>query len=291
MAYDPHSVTLWVSHSRISDFRICPRAYFLKNEYRDPKTRHKIKLVSPPLSVGQAVHAVIESLARVPVAERFKTSLVEKLGTYWPAVSGKKGGFASPDVEARFRARATEMLSRVTNNPGPLARLALPPLEFPKVVLSEKDGIVLTGKIDWLEYLPETNSIHIIDFKTGKNEEDAESLQLPIYYILASSAQKRTVTKASYWYLDQEDGVRELTLPGKEDAFARVNAIARDILTNKKLNVFKFPEGDKVCFACRPYEAILRGEAEPVGIGGSWGTKEDMYIYAPDLTQANDIIH
>ena len=53
----------WVSHSSINDFLKCPRAYFLKNVYKDPKTGRKIKLISPPLALGQAVHEVVESLS------------------------------------------------------------------------------------------------------------------------------------------------------------------------------------------------------------------------------------
>ena len=42
MAQDKYSA-LWISHSRINDFKTCPRAYFLKYIYRNPKNGHKIK--------------------------------------------------------------------------------------------------------------------------------------------------------------------------------------------------------------------------------------------------------
>ena len=57
---------VWVSHTSISDFLQCPRAYYLKNVYKDPKTRHKIQLMSPPLALGQVVHSVLESLSILP---------------------------------------------------------------------------------------------------------------------------------------------------------------------------------------------------------------------------------
>jgi len=63
---------VYVSHTSISDFLVCPRAYFLKNVYRDPKTRHKIKLMSPPLALGQVIHEVLESLSLLPTEDRFK---------------------------------------------------------------------------------------------------------------------------------------------------------------------------------------------------------------------------
>jgi len=45
--------------------------------------------------------------------------------------------------------------------------------------------------------------------------------------------------------------------------------------TARKLNVFKCPEGENGCFACKPIESVIRGEAEFVGVGGY---KRDVYI-------------
>ena len=51
---------VWVSYSSISDFKKCPRAYYLKNIYKNPKTGKKIELVAPPLALGSVVHDVLE---------------------------------------------------------------------------------------------------------------------------------------------------------------------------------------------------------------------------------------
>ena len=58
MAADKFTAT-WISHSSISDFLKCPRAYYLKNMYKDPKTGHKIQLMSPPFELGKDVDEVI----------------------------------------------------------------------------------------------------------------------------------------------------------------------------------------------------------------------------------------
>ena len=73
---------LWLSHSSISAFLECPRSYYLKNIYKDPQTHHKIKITSPALSLGKAVHEVIESLSEIktdlsfrqPILDRFETA-------------------------------------------------------------------------------------------------------------------------------------------------------------------------------------------------------------------------
>lgn len=255
---------VWTSHTSIGDFLKCPRAYFLKNVYRDPKTNHKIKITSPALALGQAVHEVLESLSVLPTDERFREPLAVRLDRVWEKVKGKKGGFASDELENQYKTRGKEMLWRVTQNPGPLVRLAVKiQQDLPYFWLSEEDNIILCGRIDWLEYLPETESVHIIDFKTGRNEENADSLQLPIYYLLVQNCQKRPASKASYWYLARDGEPVLQVLPPLEEARARVLAIAQRIKVARQLGTFSCPESG--CFACRPLEAIIEGGAEFVG--------------------------
>lgn len=74
---------VWVSHSSISSFLDCPRSYYLKNVYKDPKSGHKIKLMSPPLALGQAVHDVVESLSGLKTDLRFRQPLMEKFEDAW----------------------------------------------------------------------------------------------------------------------------------------------------------------------------------------------------------------
>ena len=256
---------VWVSHTSISDFIQCPRAYFLKHVYRDPKTNRKMKLAFPPLSLGQAVHEVIESLSILPVDLRFREPLINKFEIAWKKVTGKKGGFLNKETEQRYRARGEEMLKRVTDNPGPIIRQAVKiKMDLPNYWLSEDENIILCGKIDWLEYLPDDDRVHIIDFKTGKNNEDNASLQLPIYLLLAENCQKRKVKKASYWYLERDNNPRECKLPLSRDAFKKVLDVARKIKLSRTLNKFTCPKISG-CTYCKPMEAILGGEAEFVG--------------------------
>ncbi|MBU2592485.1 MAG: PD-(D/E)XK nuclease family protein [Patescibacteria group bacterium] len=256
---------VWVSHSSISDFLKCPRAYFLKNVYRDPASGHKIKLISPPLSLGQAVHEVVESLSSLPVEDRLRRSLSEEFETAWRKISGKKGGFSNDAVEKKYKDRGKAMLKRILDNPGPIKKLAVKiKANLPYFWLSEKDNIILCGKIDWLEYLPETEAVHIIDFKTGKNKEYDSSLQLPIYLLLVSNCQDRPVEKASYWYLEGETGLEEQKLPQADSAYNQILKIAKEIKLARQLGRFKCPQEDG-CPVCRPFEAILQEKAELVG--------------------------
>lgn len=271
---------VWVSHSSISDFLKCPRSYYLKNIYKDPNTGNKVQVISPPLTLGTAVHEVVEALSAISTRDRFKESLLEKFEKVWKKYSGKKGGFLSETEEEDYKNQGREMIRKIIKNPGPLKSLSVKMKEdLPFYWLSEEDNIILCGKIDWLEYLPESDGVHVIDFKTSKKEEDEDSLQLPIYHLLVANIQNRKVEKASYWYLRLSDELQEKKLPDLDEAKEKILTIAKKIKTAKKLNVFKCPEGDKGCFACKPMEAVIRGEAEYLGVGGY---KRDIYLFSKE---------
>ncbi len=257
---------VWVSHTSISDWLKCPRAYFLKNVYRDPSTRHKIKLMTPALALGQTVHEVLESLSQLPRGSRFSEPLPVKFDRAWEKVRGERGGFPNDEVEYKYKKRGLDMLARVYNHPGPINNLSVKiQMDLPYYWLSEEDNIILCGKVDWLEYLPDTDSVHIIDFKTGKIQEEESSLQLPIYNLLVVNCQKRQVTRASYWYLSDNDTLTEKSLPDLKESEKKILEIAQQIKLARQLNRFKCPQGEDSCFACRPFEMIIKKEAKLVG--------------------------
>lgn len=267
---------VWVSHSSIADFLKCPRLYYLRNVYKDPKTGHKITVMKPPLALGQAVHEVIESLSDLPVEERLTIPLANRLENAWKKIAGNLGGFSSPEEENTYKTRGRKMLKTIEDNPGPILNKAVRIKAdggLPYYWLSADDGIILCGKIDWLEYLEKSESVHIIDFKTGKNEEPEDSLQLPIYYLLAVNTQNRKVEKASYWYLDSLPNPVEVKLPNLEESFTKVYDVARRIKLGRQINYFRCPT--KGCFACRDLERVLNGEAVKVGVSDY---QQDIYI-------------
>ena len=270
---------VWVSHSSISDYLTCPRSYYLKNVYKDPKTNHKIQIMSPPLALGQVVHQVLESLSILPSAKRFVHPLMEKFHQEWAKVSGQKGGFSDLTTENRYKQRGQKMIHRVIDHPGPLGKLAIKiDDDLPHYYLSESDNIILCGKIDWLEYLPDDNAVHIIDFKSSAKEEDPKSLQLPIYHLLVKNCQNRKVTKASYWYLNRDNKLTPKKLPDLKKSHDKILKIAKKIKLARQLNNFKCPQGARGCFACRNFEKILQGKAKFIGIGG-YG--RDVYVLPP----------
>lgn len=256
---------VWVSHSSISDYLRCPRAYYLRNVYRDPRNNHRITLMQPPLALGQAVHEVIEALSVLPVAERLTRPLFDEFDRAWLRVSGEKGGFASSEEELAYKTRGKNMLARVMKHPGPLGRKATKIRDpLPNFVLSEEDNIILCGKIDWLEYDEKTDRIYVLDFKTGKMDERPDSLQLPIYYLLVQACQKRPVAGVRYWYIDRDDSPVDMPLPDEQEGRKQVLDVAKRIALARKLERFVCSKKDG-CTACRPMEAIIAGKGKYVG--------------------------
>ena len=271
--------SIWVSHSSIGDFLKCPRLYFLHNVYKNEHGK-KINLTSQALSLGQAVHGTLEGLARYKAEERFLKPLENSFEEEWKKVSGKQGGFKSIEEETETKERGKSMIARVIKNPGPLLNKTIKIKEGkngmpPNFYLSEEENIILNGKIDWLEYIPEDDSIRVIDFKTGRNEEKENSLQLPIYLLLLNNLQKRKVSGVAYWYLDHNNEPVSVKLPDAKKAHEIVLEIARKVKIARERKEFNCPRGEGGCFACQPFEKILRGEAEFVGVGG-YG--QEMYI-------------
>lgn len=266
---------IWVSHSSISDYLKCPRAYYLNNVYRDPKTNHKITLMQPPLALGQTVHQVIERIAVLPVPERLKRPLSEVFADIWQNVSGIRGGFRTSEEESKYKDRGYQMVERIQNHPGPILRKAIKlRQDLLYYWFSEDENIILCGKIDWLEYKPETDTISIIDFKTGKFDVDEDSLQLSIYYLLAKNCQKRAVSGVAFWYLERDDEPQELVLPDEKTAIERVAVIAKRVALARKLERFVCTSKEG-CAACRPLERVVRGEATFVGRNDF---NQDVYV-------------
>jgi len=273
---------IWVSHSSMNDFLKCPRAYFLRSIYKNENGR-KINVVSPALSLGSAVHDTLEGLLNYKAEERARQPLLDQFEENWKKYSGKMGGFKSVDEEAEAKARGRAMIERVSKNMGPLLEKAVKLPEHqnnmpPNFFLSEEKNIILNGKIDWLQYVEADNSVRVIDFKTGKNDEDKDSLQLPIYCLLLSAEQKRKVSGVYYWYIERSDAPTQMPMPNTETAKEKIITIAEKIKIAKAVgeNAFVCPRKGMKCFACGPFEKILKGEAELVKVDES--RKTEMYL-------------
>ena len=75
--------------------------------------------------------------------------------------------------------------------------------------------------------------------------------------------------------MDRDNNPKDVVLPDEVMARTRVLEVARKVKDAREKKEFSCPRGENGCFACRPFEKILKGEAEYIGVGG-YG--QDMYI-------------
>lgn len=267
----------WVSNSSLRDFLNCPRLYYLRNVYKDPLTKNKLALMEPPLALGLAVHDILEKLSSLPVEDRLKLPLLAEYKTHFENdFQGEKGGFRDKAQEGEYFERGRQMIQRVIDNPGPIANKTIKIksdfVDLPYYWLDEGDNIILCGKIDWLEYLEDEDKVHIVDFKTGKHEEKEDSLQLPIYLLIASNTQSREIAKASYWYLDHDNDPKEVILPSILESKETVLKHAKRMKLAKQLDRFVCPTNG--CRHCAKYEEVFAGKGKLVGKT----SYQDVYI-------------
>ncbi len=231
--------------------------------YRNPNTGNRIQIVNPYLSLGSAVHETVEYLSEISVKERSKISLKERFEKIFDTYKGKRGGFISKNKEDLFKERGIKMVSRFETS----SLIKKPTLQtktnFPSVDLFPDKDIKLVGSLDWIEDLP-SGGAHIIDFKTGNGKENNDSLQLPIYAILAEKNISKKVEKASYWYLQHDDLPTEREIGDISVVLEKVKEVSLNIKEAIKDNNFPCSYPGR-CFACGDYDRVFGGDAEMIG--------------------------
>lgn len=264
----------WASHSSIGDFLKCPRAYYLKNVYKTDNG-NKISIVSPYLSLGSAVHEVLEPLAELDEEHRDSIKLAPAFYKAWAKISGEIGGFQSKEQEEEFKQRGVEMLTRVGKNRHNLAGQTTFLLEkrddLPWMWLSEDENLILCGKLDFLIRLG-SKSYKVLDFKSGSKVESDESLQLPIYSVLLTHFLGKIDIKAYYWYAALHDDPIEKEMPDPEKSRKTILEVALRVKEARLNKDFDCPRGG--CIHCQDLERVANGEGKFLGLG-QYGT--EMY--------------
>lgn len=247
---------LFISYTGLKDYSRCPRSFYLKNIYRDPKTGYKLQIASPYMTLGALVHDVIKWYLAMD-GQVTHDQLIQKYRNLWLKYRGKRGGFASREDEASFGKRGLQILDYFYKN----AKILEPTLEtddFLKFKLDE--STFLNGRVDFLGKMPD-GSIHVLDFKTGSKDEE-DSLQLYIYAILAESNLQLPVSKISYWYLDRDSAPKEAVLDSLEEKLEWLRTKAKEIKEAIEVGNWVCIGGENFCRDCKSYQDILDGKGE-----------------------------
>lgn len=270
MAFNPNAI--FISPSSLSDFEKCPQLYYYRNLYRSPRGL-KIQIINPSLALGQVVHDTLSRFLLLPPLLRTKDELLRIFNWIWSGLSGEKGGFLSTEEEKNYQSRALQMLERFFKNEHFRMAEAVKIPGFPKFNVDE--DVILTGKLDWIE--KEMEGYHVVDFKTGKNEEKEDSQQLPIYALLTSRLLNSEKIRTSYWYLDKDDDLVPFVLPefGKTLRYLKQKGEILKLL--KQTNSYRCQSGSESCWACRDILAIAQGKGKLVSVDPV-NRRQEIYI-------------
>lgn len=247
---------IFISYTSLSDFLKCPRSYFLKNIYRDPKTGFRIQVASPYLSLGSTVHDAVKWYLDLK-GQVTKKQLEEKYRNLWLKYRGKRGGFESLEQEGDFGKRGLKMLDNFFQN-APRLEKTTHQVTFPKLHLFE--DVILMGNFDFVGEKKD-GSLHVVDFKTGANDEK-DPIQLYIYAILAEANLQKEVTSASFWYLDREDKPRGIVLDPLEPKLQWLKEKAGELKKVIGQGNWICIKGEELCRDCGDYQAILDEKGE-----------------------------
>ena len=261
MAFNKDAI--WISNSSIEDFKKCPQLYFLRDLYKYPGTTHKLKVANPYLTLGEVVHDVLSDFSKGEIYDSSLEALNNRYHYLWQIKRGIRGGFTNLKQEEEFKNRGKLMIERFWGNKKISQSKPFLTSQFPKMPLFENSqDIILVGNLDWVQILPD-ESLHIIDFKTGKNEESRDSLQLPIYTILAKYCFNHPISKQSFWYLDRDPEPKQESLGNLEPYLEEIKTFAAKMVEIVKNKNFFCASGE-YCFACKDYYLAFKGDAEHV---------------------------
>ncbi|OGY26980.1 MAG: hypothetical protein A2Z11_04775 [Candidatus Woykebacteria bacterium RBG_16_43_9] len=186
----------YISPNKLKIWLECPRKYW--HYYIHEPTKYK----EPPRSyytLGEAVHNTLNSFFSLTSSIRTKERLFDQFELHWNASKNQEGGFANPQEEEEYKQRAVRMLENFYKNESVgVTPYRLSPTTTKYVPINKK--IMLGGKIDRVDLEPD-GSLHIIDYKTGKEDRD-DPYQLPIYDLLVRGWLKKEVSKLSYLHLE-----------------------------------------------------------------------------------------
>lgn len=183
-----------ISPYKLNLYLECPRHYWW--HYINPSTKNRFP-ERPYFTMGDHVHNALKHFFNLPSEERSKTALLSLLEDHWQKKTGPRAGFRSPKQEAEYKERAQLMLSAFYDRENTTVK----PLWASDKLISVGVGETLSfmGKIDRVDKEPD--GLHIIDYKTSKEEREDE-WQLPMYAVLARRHFNKPVVKLSYLFLE-----------------------------------------------------------------------------------------
>jgi len=223
---------------KLKMFATCPLQYkfnyldFLDKEYKKPK---------PYLTMGAHVHnALHDFYDKLEPTQRTWENLEKLLKKRWRE---NRKGFIDREDEKKWGMKALQML-KLYFHKHDIAKTPLMLEDYYDIDISE--NLKVLGRIDRVD--EDAEGLHVIDYKTGKIDEDAEAnLQLIIYAMIMAGNTKQPVYKASYLYL--QNNVMQSIDIHEEDYDQAVKKIKEQVAKIQQEKEFA-PKINKNCKSC-----------------------------------------
>jgi hypothetical protein len=186
----------YISPNKLKIWLECPRKYW--HYYLHEPTKYQ-EPPRPYYTLGEAVHDTLNSFFSLIPQIRSKERLFDQFELHWNSVKNQEGGFKNSVEEEDYKKRAIRMLEHFYTNEDTKAKpYRLSPFSTKYIPLT--NSVMLGGKIDRVDLEPD-DTLHIIDYKTGREDLD-DPHQLPIYDLLVREWLKKEVSKLSYLHLE-----------------------------------------------------------------------------------------
>lgn len=178
----------------------------------------------PGDTAGSLVHRVLcDFFSKIPREERTEERLLRMFEEGWDALAPSYKRVLGVD-ELHSAA-----VSQLRNFAGTFDLSAEPYAVEAYLQVDVAPGVTLFGRMDRIDEEPD-GTLHIIDYKTGTQPDEIDTKQLLLYAIMVEQNLMRTVSKASFWYLD--DGqvwTTDLEEADKRRAFDEMLAAVREM--------------------------------------------------------------
>ena len=185
----------------------------------------------PGDTAGSLVHRVLcDFFSKIKQEERTEERLLAMFGEGWEALSPAYKRVPGVDeLHSAGTAQLRNFARKFDLKAEPYAVEAY-------LQVDVAPGTALFGRLDRIDEEPD-GTLHVIDYKTGTQPDEIDTKQLLLYAIMVEQELTRTVSKASFWYLD--DGqvwTRDLEENDKRQAFEEMLAAAGEME-----NISEFP--------------------------------------------------
>jgi len=150
----------------------------------------------PADTAGTLVHRVLcDFFSKVEPGQRSEERLIAMFEAGWFALSPRYLRMAGVE---RLREASLQQLHNFVQHHD----LGAEPFAVEAYLQVEAaPGITLFGRLDRIDEEAD-GTLHIIDYKTGEQPEEIDARQIRLYAIMVERELGRTVSKASFWYLD-----------------------------------------------------------------------------------------